>query len=234
MISQRFNLFYAGYAAYKPSLHYNREALYGKVSADRTVKGYDDCLRKLKSSIENTEDEAKSNLATAASLGQAFDLSIDYQPKSLSDYFTWLNLYSDAFEGRFPMSRIDHYYYLYGRKNAELICNTGLMQSYLDLHLGTDLKLDIWSGINKCLRDNEYILFKLIAASALLSSEPRQNYFSDHYKLISNEFRPFRNINFSLLPEEQLFKLKEDLSVYESTVITGFKGCLQLLSGIND
>jgi len=40
-----------------------------------------------------------------------------------------------------------------------------------------------------------------MAAAALLSSEPRQNYFNVFYRSISEEFQPFKNINVSELSE---------------------------------
>jgi len=234
MISQRLNLFYAGFAAFQPSLHYNREALYGKVCSDSLTQQYSSCLEKLKSSIVDTADEAKSHLSTAASLAKYFNLELTLVPQTLSDYFTWQSQYCDAFESRFPMSKIDHYYFLYGRKNAELLCNAGLMQSYLHLHLGTECKLEVWSGLNKCLKDTEYILFKLIAASALLSSEPRQSHFGDHYKMISNRFFEFRGLDPSTFDKSALTKMTEGLQNYENCVVSGFKSCMKLLSDLRD
>jgi hypothetical protein len=229
MMSQRFNLFYAGFTAYLPSLHFNQAALLQQLENHPKVKSFGNCCDHLKHAIDDSADEAKVHLTTALQLAGVFELSVPQEPQTVSEYFSWQSQYADTFENRFPMSRIDHYYFLYGRKNAEIICNTSLMASYLELILKSERKLDYSSNLTKCLKDTEYILFKLIAASALLSSEPRQTYFSAHYKTISTEFKPFRVLDFSVLSDEELLRLTEDLVTYRNTVMDGFKNCISLL-----
>lgn len=232
MISQKLNLFYAGFATVQPSLHYNREALYQKVSKEVLPQDYSNCLQKLKSLIENTSHEAESHINTACHLARHFNIEIATVPRSLNAYFTWQGQICNAFEERFPMHKIDHYYFLYGRKNAEIMTNAGLMQSYLDIYFGMDHKVEIWTGFNKCLKDTEYILFKLIAASTLLSSEPRQGQFTEHYKNINEAFRIFRNLEPAYLKEVYLLKLKNELVNFEDTVISGLKRCMKLMSNL--
>ena len=229
MIGQRFNLFYAGFTAFLPAMHYNLCALTENVSKTHNGAAGVDLYAHLGKLINESEDEAKTHLNTTLGLATDFELALPNMPLSFSEYFAWQQLVTERFEEKFPMSRIDHYYFLYGRKNAEIICNTSLIETLIELHVRTDGRLEYWRSVDKYLKDNEYILFKLIAASALLSSEPRQTYFSAHYTTINNEFKKFKNLNLTTADKESLLKTKDELERYRHLVMDGFKKCIGLL-----
>lgn len=232
MIRQRFNLFYAGFTVFLPAMHYNLCALNENVSKSHNGTAGIDLYKHLGELILDTENEAKTHLTTTHGLATTFELAIPPLPNGFSEYFAWQQMVTERFEEKFPMSRIDHYYFLYGRKNAEIICNTSLIETLIELHVRTEGRLEYWRSVDKYLKDNEYILFKLIAASALLSSEPRQTYFSSHYTAISSEFNKFKNLNLLEANKDELLKTKEQLEKYRHLVMDGFKKCIRLLQEI--
>lgn len=234
MISQRFNLFYAGFTAFLPATHFNLCALTENISKSHNGTAGAELYQHLGKLIADSEPEAKTHLVTTNGLAQTFELDLPPSPNTFNDYFNWQHSVTDKFEQKFPMSRIDHYYFLYGRKNAEIISNTNLIETLIELYLKTDGRVEYWRSVDKYLKDNEYILFKLIAASALLSSEPRQTYFSAHYNNISNEFKKFRDLNLGTASKPELEQTKLQLEHYRCMVMDGFKNCIKLLKDIQN
>ena len=228
MMSQRLCLFNAGYSAYAPSLYYNQMSLTNSYSGHPEARGRE-CILKLTEYLQGCKDENNSYLETAIGIAKQFDLQTLSPPANYIEYFTWRNQFTEVFENQFPMSRIDHYYFLYSRKIAEIIGNLGLIECYLGLQIESANALDLKSGVDKCLKDTEYILFKLIAAAALLSSEPRHGYFNATYKEINAHFMPFRNMDILQLKEGELKNLAGDLKSYRNTVEDGYKKCAGLL-----
>ncbi|MBL7930704.1 MAG: hypothetical protein JNL60_02315 [Bacteroidia bacterium] len=227
-MSQRFSLFYAGYTSYIPSLYFNQLAFIESIN-DENNSSLQDCLGSLSTTVSNRELEVRGHLVTARSLAEHFKIPIPDAPQHHVEYFGWLRQYIDAFESQFPMSRIDHYYFLYARKIAEIACNIGLLRTYNQVYATKCVDLDLSAKYNKCLKDTEYILFKLMAAAALLSSQPRQNYFNSYYKSLSEEFSKFKSIEISGLSAERLTEFNDLLKEYEVVLGNGFKGCISLL-----
>lgn len=227
MMTQRFNLFYAGFTAYLPALYFNRLWLASRYASGG--EGELPCVRTLRQDTEQQWDEYLTHLKTAESIADHFQIVLLQRPRNFSDYFSWLTHLTEQFEKQFPMSRIDHYYFLYARKLAEIICNSALIATYADLHVDSGGQLNMHSGIEKCLRDNEYILFKLVASSALLSSEPRHLFFNSNYKKINDDFQEFRHLNPVEMEAEALRKLGSRMNAYSLNVMEGFKGCIGAL-----
>jgi hypothetical protein len=228
MMSQRFCLFDAGYSAYFPALHFNKMSVVTNFSehSEESVKSY---AGGLITELEKEAGESRSRLEKACELAKVFDLSPGDLPSGYVTYFPWLAGFTDLFETQFPMSRIDHYYFLYGRKLAEIQTNIGLTQWYIKLFLNSKKLLDLTSGIEKCLKDTEYILFKLVACAALLSSEPRHGFFNVNYKKLNESYAPFREITFRELNDEQIEETQGKLAWYYEQVSSGLQHCVSSL-----
>jgi hypothetical protein len=228
MMSQRFSLFYAGFTANAPALYFNQ-----LLFLDSCVESEDEfvlkTIPKFSKSIREKEDEYHSYIKTAISIANHFEIETLPQPVYSKDYFDWLTHYVDMIERQFPMARIDHYYFLYARKVAEILSNIGLLKTYIDILLDVNQQMDLSKKIEKCLKDTEFILFKLMAAAALLSSEPRQNYFNVFYRLINQEFQPFAKVDVAALQEADLMSLNVKLDDYRIIVNDGFKKCVGML-----
>jgi hypothetical protein len=228
MMSQRFSLFYAGFTAYAPALYFHQLEF-----ADSCLTEENGLLHTYISEFsKNLEDkvyESSTHIKTAMSVANHLEIEQLPLPVTHAEYFSWLNHYIESMEKEFPMGRIDHYYFLYARKIAEIICNLGLIKTYVDVTVALDGQIDLSRKIEKCLKDTEFILFKLMAAAALLSSEPRQNYFNEFYRLLCNEFLPFKNVDVAHFEKPQLIKLNTSIKDYDLLVMDGFKKCIGLL-----
>jgi len=225
MMSQRFSLFYAGYTAYAPLLYYGQLSFAQQYmsSEDQLIKR---CVSEHCESLRDSEDENRSYLKTSMSIAKHFELPLTDAPLSPNEYFLWLKMYTEIIEQQFPMSRIDHYYFLYARKIAEILANLGLAECYIKLHLQTEKRLEVHAKIDKCMQDNAYILFKLIASAALLSSEPRHGFFNENYKIMDRSCAPFKTLNTTQLSDNELTKLKADLNTCSLLVKNEFKKCI--------
>jgi hypothetical protein len=228
MMSQRFTLFYAGYTVYVPALYF------GKLELIETCKSADnELVRNAVSTLLNNAKENKvecsTQLATAINLAKNLEIEILEEPTNYQDYFTWLLHYIEGVETEFPMSRIDHYYFLYARKISEITYNLELLKTYSLLALSTNSPLDFARKIEKSLKDVEFILFKLMAAAALLSSEPRQNYFNVYYKTLCDEFNTLKEMDATNLSESTLKFMKQEVLRFEEVVAEGFQKCITLL-----
>lgn len=228
MMSQRFSLFYAGFTAYAPALYFNQLEFIEtcKEEESELLKNYiHDFTHKLKDKVY----ENSTHITTAINVARHWDMELPPEPLTHEDYSSWLMHYTESFEKEFPMGRIDHYYFLFARKIAEILSNLGLTKTYVDLTLKTGNSIDLTRKIEKCLKDTEYILFKLMAAAALLSSEPRQNYFNVFYRTLCQEFQPFKEMNLEDLTEADLKKLDASIQEYDMIVTDGFKKCIGML-----
>lgn len=229
MMSQRFTLFYAGFTAHAPALYFSQVQFLDdcRLTGESSLEKY---ISKLSDTIRDSRDESATHLKTAISVADHLEIEILPQPDTFEDYFNWLTHYIQCFETHYPMGRIDHYYFLYARKISEILLNVGLLETYIQFQLSeAGSPLDIHRKMDKCLKDTEYILFKLMAAAALLSSEPRQNYFNTFYRTLCQEFLPFKELELTALSASDLNKLDGSLKEYNLVVMDGFKKCISLL-----
>jgi hypothetical protein len=228
MMNHRFNLFYAGYTAFLPSLYYNQLSLVQnyQTQEDEEIRN---CLAKMCETVKQKEAEYNSYLQSAVGIAEEFELEVLPRPSSHTEYFNWLTHYADTFEKHFPMSRIDHYYFLYSRKLAEIYSHLGLIKFYIGLTLDLNNRLDLTHRIDKSLKDAEYIIFKMMAAAALLSSEPRHHYFNVFYKSMSNDYQTFKQVNVQDFDPEKFKALNADVDKYQCTIEDGYKKCIGLL-----
>ncbi|PBQ33947.1 hypothetical protein CNR22_19920 [Sphingobacteriaceae bacterium] len=228
MMSQRFTLFYAGFTAYAPALYFSELEFieFCKNEKDEVLSEY---ISKFSDTLQDKYYESNAHLKTAISVAEHLDIDIQKHPQSFEEYFNWVSHYTECFEREFPMARIDHYYFLFARKISEILNNLGLLKIYTDLKISHESSPDLSKKMEKCLKDIEYILFKLMAAAALLSSEPRQNYFNVFYRSICQEFHAFKGIDLNDLQEPQLKQLKKMVEDYNLHVMDGFKNCISML-----
>lgn len=227
-MGQRFSLFKAGHFAHAPACHFNELLLAQQHAAngDERVRA---ALERLQSAGMEMKPALIGQLRAATDIVLDFDLESPPVPETAQDYFGWLPRFVEVVEQNFPMSRIDHYYFLFGRKGTELQTNLEFACTCLELDISLDKALNLERKTDKCIKDNEYILFKLIAPAALLSSEPRHNFFNVYYKKINADFEPFRGIEVSGMSKEELEGLCARLRAYADGVSSGFKQCLSQL-----
>src|SRR5690606_33921137 len=120
------------------------------------------------------------------------------------------------------------YYFLFGRNCTELLTNLQFACTCLEIEIETENTLQLQRQIDKCIKDDEYILFKLIAPAALLSSEHRHNFFNVYYKKINVAFEPFRGLE-SGNEKEDMRQLHSGLTDYCKQVEAGLKECFTQL-----
>ncbi len=231
-MNQRLSLFFAGYCAYNPALYYEQKSFVEEYSSaeDAVLRAQIDLLS---ASLAEGHFEPESNIKTAASIAEKFEIKTLKAPVDPSTYIDWRENYTEQFESQFPMSRIDHYYFLYSRKVAEVFCNIGLAEKLLGIkyHLQGEWPAD--RKIDKYLKDSEYILFKLIAAAALLSSEPRHSCFNQYYRQLSQGYQQFKDITAGDLDRERIPNLCKELLAYQQEVEKAIKGCVTVLKELD-
>lgn len=230
-MSQRSSLLNAGYCANAPALYYSRAQLAGQhiQSDDTRVR---QVVAQFRDENEKGRQEWEDLLRKAADIANQFEIEPPVLPGTPEQFFAWLPDFVEAFESSFPMSRIDHYYFLFGRKCAELYVNFQLACTCISLDLSLDRALDLNRRIEKCLKDNEYILFKLIAPAALLSSEQRQNFFNVFYKKMNSAFEPYRSFEAAGLSPEKMQRLNDELVVLSNEIKSGYEGCLTAMKDL--
>jgi hypothetical protein len=228
MMSQRFTLFYAGFTAYAPALYFSQLEFVDacKNQNDEALAAY---ISKFSEALQDTEYESTSHLKTAISVAEHLNIDIQSRPHNYEDYFNWVSHYTECFEREFPMGRIDHYYFLFARKISEILNNLGLLKIYLGIKASSEIEFDVSRKMEKCLKDIEYILFKLMAPAALLSSEPRQNYFNVYYRSLCQEFLTLKEMDLSTINEWDFKKVESSVADYNLVVMDGFKKCVGLL-----
>jgi hypothetical protein len=227
-MSQRFSLFNAGFSAAAPAQFYSQLQL-----ADQFRAHADEQVRRemegLVNSLKAHENEYLASLSLARELASGLEITLGTLPTNPNEYFDWLPRYVEEFEHSFPMSKIDHYYFLFGRKLAELATNVRLASTCLELEASLNKALALEAKTEKYIRDNEYILFKLIAPAALLSSEPRHNYFNLLYKSMNSSFESIRKLDYRSLAVEEMRKACDELRKFENQVREGYASCSSLL-----
>ena len=226
-MNQRLCLFFAGYYAYNPALYYNQRQLIHEFSLTGEQKAQDVASR-LNGDLAESHFEPESNIRAAMSIAREFQIPDLNEPKDFTGYFDWREQYTGKFEQLFPMSRIDHYYFLFARKLSEVYCNIGFAEKLLKLRAEIPPEVNLDRKIGKCLKDSEYIFFKLIAAAALLSSEPRQSCFNQHYRRLLKEYEQFKGVEIPAQPNDSS-GLQASLKAFSQEVETGIKECAGVL-----
>lgn len=225
-MSQRFCLFYAGYTASAPSLYFNKVVLFDNYLSQNSENRK---LSKLSEQVYDLKFESTSDLKTAISIADHFKLDVMPQPALPGDYFEWLKDYTAAFEEKFPLTRIEHYYFFYARKIAEMLSHVGMLHALAELAQCLNLQESVLRQMDTYLSETETLIFRNRAATALLSSEPRHSCFMALYNDINKEFEKFKAIDPLKLDAVSLKQFQKDLDDLKCKTLDGFKRCIGLL-----
>jgi len=225
-MSQRFCLFYAGFAASAPSVYFNKMELLDQYLPLQNANGQNE---KFSNDLQYLRYENDTSIKTAISIAGYFKLDVLPEPVDSEDYFKWLKHYINVFEEQFPLTQIDHYYFLYARKIAELLAHTVMVSALTELALVQKEPVDLFYEMDKHLSELETVIFKTMAAAALLSSEPRHGYFRAFYAEITSAFAQFKTIHASELDNSGLKALQKNMEAFKYLILNGFKRCIILL-----
>lgn len=233
MIIQRYNLFSVGYSASLPHLYFS------KLKIKETFPIHEDSeIQKLVSDYFQTFDKDKDanckHLTNTIALAKDFDFHDFVTPHTSVDYFKWLDELVIAFEQLFPLSRIEHYYFLYARRIAELVKNMGLIKTYVDLQLNCKQTIEFTTKIESSIKDCEFIVFKLMAPAALLSSEPRQSCFNEFYKKIAESMQVFKELNIANASAQQLLMIRTEAENFSNMLTEGYDKCISALNELKN
>lgn len=225
-MSQRFCLFYAGFAASAPSVYFNKMALF-----DQYLPLQNNIVQneKFSNDLQYLRYENETSIRTAISIADYFKLSVLPEPVDSEEYFKWLKHYISVFEEQFPLTQIDHYYFLYARKIAEFLAHASLVSALADIALLSNDTVNLFYEIDKHLSELETVVFKTMAAAALLSSEPRHGYFRTFYAEVTTAFEKFKIVHASDLDKNGLKALQKDIEEFKYLILNGFKRCITLL-----
>jgi hypothetical protein len=227
-MNQRLSLFFAGYYAYNPALYYSQRQLISEFS-ELKEPDLSGVANRIENELIEAHFEPESNLRAAMSIASKFEINGLTEPGDFAGYFDWREHYTSEFEALFPMSRIDHYYFLYARKLAEVYCNVGFAGKLLKLRNEVPPEVYLERKIDKCLKDSEYIFFKLIAAAALLSSEPRQSCFNQHYRHLLKQYEQFKGMESKTIQDADSERVQASLITFSTEVENGIKECVAVL-----
>lgn len=227
-MSQRFNLFYAGFTISLPAVYYSKQNLGQTITSNETEK-IDLPLKEYVRNFDHEKEEYDSHLVSALELAKHFEIQGYEKPDSVPDFIDWQTKLIAEFESMFPMGRIEHYYFLYARRLAELIHNMLLLKTCVDIHMISNHQVDMSRYLHKYIKDSEYIIFKLMAPAALLSSEPRQSCFNNLFKQMNEEIKLFKNLPLESASNEELLQLKNSADNFHVLLVNGFKTCIGLL-----
>jgi hypothetical protein len=224
MMSSRLCLYYAGFACRMPSLYYELNAFADQLSS-RDHKTLKECGDRLALTLEDAEHESISQIRTASNIATHMKVPLLPEPGDLDSYTRWRDHFIEKVEDRHPMNQINYYYFYYARRMAELYCNIGAARQYLLLEPSLKDHVEVKHLVGKNLADAEYILFKLIAAAALLSSEHGHRHFNVFYQDINKRFGLFRQVDHEHLKNGEREALALNLEHYGILVKKGIEEC---------
>jgi hypothetical protein len=233
MMAQKLCLFYAGYACRMPSLYFDSVRLVNDCR-DSGEQEFDKCLSEFEKELEHDSYEPFTQLRTAVSIAKYFNLQVQPIPQDEKTYFIWMPHYIGKMEDRFPMNQIAYYYFYYARRISELICTLGV--SRVSLHLMAEscfIRPDLTERTQKNLEDAEYILFRLIASSALLSSEYGHRYFNVFYQDLNRRFALFRNLDISKMKTADMKATVQNMDDYMTNARKGIQKCICTLRDLS-
>ena len=223
-MSQRICLFFAGYTSSAPSLYYNKLVLLNNYLAEDGEVGGG--IKHLAEENDEMSYESMSNIKTALSIADHFKLRVQWQPGIADEYFEWLKDYVSAFEEEFPLTRIEHYYFYYSRKIAEMLSHIGMVNTLCELAQLLQMQESILRQIDTHLSEIETLIFRHKAATALLSSEPRHGCFRDLYNEMNTAFEEFKAMNVLKLEANGLKELEAGMNEFKDMILNGFKKCI--------
>lgn len=225
-MSQRFSLFYAGFTSAAPAMFFDQNKILDSCSDNKKIV---EPILFWQNKLKDYKYENDSLLVTAISLAKYFKYTEVESDVTVENYFSWLTKYNAFFEDRFPPTRIEFYYFVYAQKIATILNSINTSQLIIDLKLNKviqnndDLKLDVY------LNEIDFAIYKILAPSTLLSSEPRQNYFKIYRHELNSRFDNLKTTSWDTHSNVELTKLRKDLEEFSYLTTNGFKKCILLL-----
>ena len=220
MLEERFSLFYTGYALSLPQTYEHIEGLnekYGQSAISESVK------ERLINRRDELRYQRQTALSVAESVGQALRLPVHpYQENET--YLEWMEAFIRRVEDRYPMNQIGYYYFYYARMVTTLLGNVCLGTTRFYLYTNIKDPVLLQKGAEN-IRDCEFILFRLIAAAALISGEHGHRYFNTYYKELNQQYESLMSISWSELTNEQMVNELPALIKFEQFAKNGFEEC---------
>lgn len=233
MIGQRFNLFYAGYTASLPASYFQKQKILEGLT-DIESASIKTAINSYLTSLLDDKPVQISNLTSALNLAETFDLAIFELPNTSSDYFKWFEDYVFAFESKFPMMKVEHYYFLYARKIAEILSNLEQIILYVDLQLLMKDSIDYHTQLTNSILNCEFIVFKLMAPAALLAGEPRHGCFNVFYKQLNEHIQKLGEFKKDRLDDKSLIALKVCSEEFKVHILNAMKRCITTLNKLSE
>jgi hypothetical protein len=221
-LSRKHTIFRAGYAAAAPILHYNRQKFLEETQTEEE-RNFLLSMPVLKTA----KNDPKRAVQEAMKLGAVFNASEGEIPSNYAGYIQWLEHYVRDFEEKYPMSRIEHYYFLFSRKLAELCScmNICALSCRLQAHFRHSANVP---KILLSIHNAEHTLLKLVAASALLGGEAGHYYFNVLFSELKSAFAKFK-INVSELDRKGLENMAANAEDYIVRIVAGVDKCDMIL-----
>lgn len=225
MLAERFSLFYTGYALSLPQTYEHIEGLNEKY----LHAPISESLReRLKNRVMELGYLRASALNVAESVAQSLRLPVPNFQKD-ETYLQWMESFITRVEDRYPMNQIGYYYFYYARMVTTLLGNICLGVTRFSLYSELKDPILLQKG-SENIRDCEFILFRLIAAAALISGEHGHRYFNTYYKDLNQQFESLTSISWSQLSPEQMQQELPALIKFETFAKEGFDGCFVTIS----
>lgn len=226
-MSKRFSLFYTGITAYLPGVYYSQLELLLQYQASETVSR--DNLHVLEQQLQDLEPEHTTYISVARSLGE----SLKIEGFHYTDYKDWLVQFTKRMDKSYPITNIEHYYFLFGRKLAEIKECVNKVNCCILLMNNSPLLPELLNIIREEMHKADLILQKLTACATILSGEYRQIYFGTYYHFLLRHFdRVKLQDDKEEFSSEELNKLSVELDYFSAQLTNGFKKCIGMLKNL--
>jgi hypothetical protein len=218
-MSRRHAIFNAGYHAAVPEFYFLRTEPNSDLGADESefligVHG-------------KPEFSFLKDVELANEFGKKFNLSVELASEDRRGYLQWYSEFEGKFGEIFPMSRIDHYYFLFSKKLVELSSRAWRYADLCRLQSNFNTR-NYLPRISLCAHEGEVTLYRLMAPSALLGSEAGHFYFNGLYKELKEEYGKIKSA--SLRADNQgLLNLAQAANEFRSKIDLGFARCSGIL-----
>jgi hypothetical protein len=227
-MGQRSALFHGGYSATAPLQYFSQLEFAGKLNggaSDSVTTG----IAEFRQRLDDEKQPWFDRLHIAGELARQLEIRIGDLPAAPERYREWWQALVNGVETRFPMNRIDYYYFFYGRKLSEITYNAATVASLVKVRSRLGPAVNGEYRVEKHLRDCEFSLFKLVAPAALLASEPLHGYFSVQYRRMNDAFAPFRSVHLARLDAQGQQQLSERLDEFVSSLRAEYEKLKTLL-----
>ena len=158
-MSQRFYLFYSGYTLCAPMRYYNQLMVSEIIeqSNNLSLKEYSNVEV---AELESLKLESNTHIETVISIANELKQDVKEKPVSFETYIDWKKNVISIFEENFPMTKIEHYYFLFGRRLSDVIVNIHTLTKLVSVIKFGENGDRIIKKIDKLLKDMGVVLEK--------------------------------------------------------------------------